>query len=109
MVGKKIQPDSEYSRGDTIIENDVWIGYKATIMPGVKVGNGAIIAAHAVVTKDVEPYTIVGGNPAKIIRQRFPNPVIEQLQKLCWWDWEASKITAHLEVLASGNIDQLRE
>ncbi|MBS0018320.1 MAG: CatB-related O-acetyltransferase [Arthrospira sp. SH-MAG29] len=106
---QKIQPDSEYTRGDTIIENDVWIGYKATIMPGIKVGNGAIIAAHAVVTKDVEPYTIVGGNPAKIIRQRFPDEVIEQLQKLSWWDWEASKITAHLEVLASGNIDQLRE
>lgn len=78
-------------------------------MPGIKVENGAIIAAHSVVTKNVEPYTIVGGNPAKIIRKCFPDEVIEQLQKLSWWDWEAAKITAHLEVLASGNIDKLRE
>lgn len=106
---EKIKPNAELIPKDTIVKNDVWIGYKATIMPGIQIGNGAIIAAQAVVTKDVEPYSIVGGNPAKIIRQRFPDEVIEILQKLCWWHWDRVKITRHLEVLSSGNIDKLRE
>ncbi|AGR41748.1 CatB-related O-acetyltransferase [Spiroplasma diminutum] len=76
----------EKIKGDTIIENDVWIGYGATIMPGIKIGNGAIIAAKSVITKDVEPYSIVGGNPAKLIRMRFEEEKIKELQKLKWWD-----------------------
>ncbi|MEZ4948175.1 MAG: CatB-related O-acetyltransferase [Saprospiraceae bacterium] len=74
-------------KGDTIIGNDVWIGYNATIMPGVKIGHGAIIASNATVTRDVAPYSIVGGNPAKEIRKRFSESEIEKLLNLAWWDW----------------------
>lgn len=79
-------------KGDTIIGNDVWIGNDVTIMPGVQIGNGAIIAAKSVVTRDVEPYTIVGGNPALLIRQRFSDEIIQKLQALQWWDWSIEKI-----------------
>ncbi|AUM62296.1 CatB-related O-acetyltransferase [Spiroplasma monobiae] len=74
------------SKGDTTVGNDVWIGYGATIMPGIKIGNGAIIAAKSVVTKNVEPYSIVGGNPAKLIRMRFDKNKINELEDLKWWD-----------------------
>jgi virginiamycin A acetyltransferase len=86
-------------RPDTIIGNDVWIGHRATIMPGVSVGDGAIIATNAVVTKDVPPYTIVGGNPAKVLRQRFPQEHIDELLQLKWWDWPLEKITKNLQWL----------
>ncbi len=89
-------------RGDTVIGNDVWIGYKATIMPGVRIGDGAIIATNATVVKDVRPYAVVGGNPAVEIRRRFSDEVIEKLLALRWWDWPPEKITAHLKVL-TGN------
>ncbi|MHA7843235.1 MAG: CatB-related O-acetyltransferase [Winogradskyella sp.] len=89
------------SKGDTIIGNDVWIGHDATIMPGVKIGDGAIIATKAVVTKDVEPYTIVGGNPAKPIKKRFSAATILKLLQLKWWDWDIEKITKNLEKLTS--------
>jgi virginiamycin A acetyltransferase len=102
------KPGSPAWKGDTVIQNDVWIGYDSTIMPGVKIGNGAVIAARAVVVKDVEPYTIVGGNPAKPIRKRFSDETIELLQKIKWWDWPIQKITAHLEILSSNNEEQLR-
>lgn len=95
------------SKGDTIIGNDVWIGYNATIMAGVKIGDGAIIATNSTVTKDVEPYTIVGGNPAREIRKRFPDDVIQTLLELKWWDWDAGKITKNVQYLTSNNIDQL--
>lgn len=95
------------SKGDTLVGNDVWIGYKATIMPGVKIGNGAIIASNATVTKDVPPYTIVGGNPAKLIRQRFPDATIERLQELSWWDWPIDQITRNVQHLTGGNVDAL--
>ena len=96
-------------KGDTIVGNDVWIGYEATIMPGVKIGDGAIVAAKSVVTKDVEPYTIVGGNPAKVIRKRFGDDVIQLLLKIKWWYWEAEKITENISILCSQDIERLKE
>ncbi|WP_297091402.1 CatB-related O-acetyltransferase [uncultured Draconibacterium sp.] len=92
------------NKGDTIIGNDVWLGHKATIMPGVKIGHGAIIASKAVVTKDVEPYSIVGGNPAKLIRKRFKPNEIEKLLELKWWDWDIQKITENLHLLTDKNL-----
>lgn len=89
------------TKGDTIIGNDVWIGHDATIMPGVYIGNGAIIASKAVVTKNVEPYTIVGGNPAKPIKKRFSEDTISKLLQLKWWDWDIEKITENVEKLTS--------
>ncbi|MBD1392424.1 CatB-related O-acetyltransferase [Mucilaginibacter sp. ZB1P21] len=95
------------NKGDTLIGNDVWIGYDATIMPGVKIGNGAIIAAKAVVTKDVPDYAVVGGNPARIIRKRYDDDQIARLNKIAWWNWSAEKITAHLKLINSVDIDAL--
>ena len=83
-------------KGDTIIGNDVWIGNNVTIMPGVKIGDGAVIGTNATVTKDVEPYSIVAGNPAKLIRKRFDDETIEFLLKLKWWDWAIDKIAANV-------------
>lgn len=94
-------------KGDTVIGNDVWIGYEATIMPGVKIGNGVIIAAKSVVTKDVPDYTVVGGNPAKIIRKRFHQNDIDRLLLIAWWNWSVEKITDNLELINSTNIDVL--
>lgn len=95
-------------KGDTIIGNDVWIGYGATIMAGVKIGDGAIIATKSVVTKDVEPYSIVGGNPAKTIRPRFPEQIIKELLEIRWWDWPIEKITKHVQRLTSNDIEKIR-
>lgn len=95
------------NKGDIVIGNDVWIGYEAVIMAGVHIGDGAIIAARAVVTKDVSPYTIVGGTPAKEIRKRFDAEVIQQLLKLKWWDWSADKIRKCLPCIAEGKMDEL--
>jgi len=97
------------TKGDTVIGNDVWIGYGATIMPGVSVGDGAIIATKSVVTKDVEPYSIVGGNPAKEIRKRFTEREIEELLEIRWWDWPIEKITRHVQKLTSKNIKGLKD
>ena len=94
-------------KGDTIVGNDVWIGYKSTIMPGVKIGDGAIIAAKSVVTNDVPPYTIVGGNPAKIIKPRFDDDTIKKLLEIAWWDWEIELISANLEQIVGSNIEEL--
>ncbi|GAA2272135.1 CatB-related O-acetyltransferase [Glycomyces scopariae] len=90
------------SRGDTTVGNDVWTGYNTTIMPGVTIGDGAIIASGAVVTADVAPYTIVGGNPAKPIRKRFGDAEIEQLLAAAWWDWPVELVTAHARTIMSG-------
>lgn len=87
------------TKGDTRIGNDVWIGFDVTIMPGVTIGDGAIIGSKSVVTKDVPPYTIVGGNPAKEIRKRFTEAQIEELLQLKWWDWPLEKITEQLDWL----------
>lgn len=94
-------------KGDTIIGNDVWIGYKATIMAGVTIGDGAIIATGAIVTKDVAPYTVVGGNPAKELKKRFSEKQIEKLLKIQWWNWDIEKITKHVQDLTSTNFDFL--
>lgn len=95
------------NKGDIVIGNDVWIGYEAVIMAGGHIGDGAIIAARAVVTKDVPPYTIVGGTPAKEIRKRFDTEVIQQLLKLKWWDWSTNKIRQCLPYIAEGKLDEL--
>ena len=95
-------------KGDLVIGNDVWIGYKTTIMAGVTIGDGAIIASNSVVTKDVEPYSIIGGNPAKLIRKRFPEDKINQLLESEWWNWEIEKITENVEHLTGKNFSFLK-
>ncbi|MDF3033826.1 MAG: CatB-related O-acetyltransferase [Alphaproteobacteria bacterium] len=100
-------PSMGKSRGDTVIGNDVWFGYGAFILPGIKIGDGAIIAAKAVVTKDVPPYTIVGGNPARVIRQRFDDNTIAFLQNLRWWDWPLDKITKYAVAIIEGDRETL--
>lgn len=95
-------------KGNTTVGNDVWIGYGATIMPGVKIGHGAIIATKSVVTKDVVPYSIVGGNPAKEIRKRFSAKEIADLLEISWWDWPIEKITAHTQNLTSNRVETLK-
>jgi virginiamycin A acetyltransferase len=95
------------NKGNTEIGNDVWIGFNATIMPGIKIGDGAIIASNATVTKDVEAYSIVGGNPAKEIKKRFTKEQTEKLIEIKWWDWDLEKITANVQKLTSGDIDNL--
>jgi virginiamycin A acetyltransferase len=96
------------SKGDTIIGNDVWIGYESLIMPGVKVGDGAIIAARAVVVKDIPPYTVAGGNPARPLKQRFSDAEIEQLLSIRWWDWDIAKITRNIDLIMGGDISLLQ-
>jgi virginiamycin A acetyltransferase len=91
------------------IGNDVTIGYEAIIMPGVKIGDGAIIQTRAVVTKDIPAYSVVGGNPANILRMRYPEYLVERLIDLAWWNWPIEKITRNLPLLASGNIQRLLE
>jgi virginiamycin A acetyltransferase len=101
-------PDCELPfKGDTIVGNDVWIGYESVIMPGVRIGDGAIVAASSIVVNNVPPYTIVGGNPAKIIKQRFTDEIINTLLKIAWWDWDIKKISAHLEKIVAADIDAL--
>lgn len=100
--------DAWDNKGDIIIGNDVWIGYEAVILSGVTIGDGAIIGARALVTKDIPPYTIVGGVPAKPIRKRFDNVTITKLLELKWWDWSEKQIKANLEIIQSGRIDELK-
>ena len=96
------------NRGDIVIGNDVWIGYEAVILSGVTIGDGAIIGTRAVVTKAVPPYTIVGGVPAKPIRKRFDEKVIEELLKIKWWDWTEEKIARNIENIKTGCIERLK-
>ena len=95
------------NRGDIVIGSDVWIGYEAVILSGVRIGDGAIIAARAVVTGDVEPYTIVGGVPAKPIRKRFDPETIHRLERLRWWDWPREKLRQMLPLLRRGDLTAL--
>ena len=95
-------------KGDTVIGNDVWIGYEAVMMPGVQVGDGVIIAAKSVVVSDIPPYTIFGGNPAKLIRQRFKDDVIQSLLEVAWWNWDVEKITRNLEKVVAADIEGLK-
>ena len=93
--------------GDTVVGNDVWIGAEAMVVPGVRIGHGAMIGSRALVTKDVEPYTIVGGNPAKPIRKRFPDEEIAMLLEMAWWDWPIEQIRDAMPLLCSGDIRAL--
>ncbi len=95
-------------KGDTVVGNDVWIGQNVTVMPGVHIGDGSIIAANSVVTKNVPPYHIAGGNPCKIIKKRFDDELIDYLLKLKWWDWSEEKIFKNLEVLCSSDLDKIK-
>lgn len=92
------------NKGDIVIGNDVWIGYDAVIMAGVTIGDGAIIGTRAVVAKDVEPYSIVGGIPAKEIRKRFSPDIIARLRKLQWWNWPPEKIQSIIQYIQNGNL-----
>ena len=94
---------------DTVIGSDVWIGQNVTIMPGVRIGDGAIIAANSVVTKDVPAYHIAGGNPCKIIKKRFDDDLINYLLTIRWWDWSAHKVFHNLETLCSGDLTRIKE
>jgi virginiamycin A acetyltransferase len=96
------------NKGDTIVANDVWFGFESTIMPAVKIGDGAIIGAKAVVVKEVPPYAIVGGNPAKILRMRFDEKTIEELLKIRWWDWSKEKITRNIKAIVGSDLDKLK-
>lgn len=95
------------SKGDVIIGNDVWIGFGSTILSGVNIGDGAVIAARSLITKNVPPYSIVGGVPAKIIKLRFSEDIIKKLLKLSWWNWSDKKIRLHISILCSNNITKL--
>lgn len=95
-------------KGDTVVGNDVWIGQNVTVMPGIHIGDGAIIAANSVVTKDVPAYCVVGGNPSKIIRKRFDDTLIDYLLKLKWWDWDADKIFRNMDALCSGDLQLIK-
>jgi virginiamycin A acetyltransferase len=96
-------------KGDTVIGNDVWFGFESVVMPGVKIGNGAVIGTRAVVTKDVEPYAIVVGSPAKIVKKRFSDESIEKMEKISWWDWPIELITENLHHIRHGDYDRLLE
>ena len=96
------------NKGDIVVGNDVWIGYEAVILAGVHIGDGAVIGARAVVTKDVLPYTVAGGIPAKPIRRRFPEKMAAALQQLKWWDWPQEKIAENLEAIRLGRLQNLR-
>ncbi len=97
------------NKGNIEIGNDVWIGYNATIMAGVKIGDGAIIATNSTVVSDVEPYSIVGGNPAREIKKRFSPEIIERLLKLQWWNWDIEKITKNVQNLTDLDLDKLKK
>lgn len=97
------------NKGNIEIGNDVWIGYNATIMAGVKIGDGAIIATNSTVVSDVEPYTIVGGNPAREIKKRFSPEIVERLLKLQWWNWDIEKITENVQNLTDLDLEKLEK
>ena len=95
-------------KGDTVIGNDVWIGQNATIMPGVHIGDGAIIGANSLVSKDVEPYTIVAGNPIRVIRKRFDDELIDLLERFKWWDKSIEEINNLIPLLSNGDLEKVR-
>lgn len=100
--------DAWDNKGDIVVGNDVWIGYEAVILSGVKIGDGAIIGARAVVTKDVEPYSVVGGIPARLIKKRFSDETIKQLENIKWWDWKPEDVKSNISAIQSGNIKNLK-
>ncbi|WP_018476550.1 CatB-related O-acetyltransferase [Pontibacter roseus] len=105
---EKINDGAAYPhKGDTVVENDVWIGYEAVLMPGVRIGNGAIVATKAVVTKDVPDYAIVAGNPAQVVKMRFAPDKVEKLLQIAWWDWAPEKISRNLETIHAADVEAL--
>lgn len=94
-------------RGDTIVGHDVWFGYRITVMPGVRIGNGAVIASGSVVVSDVPDYGVVGGNPARLLRRRYDEDDIRRLLALAWWDWPLPHLTEHVHTVMSGTVDDL--
>jgi len=100
---------SQELRGDTVVGNDVWIGMEALIMPGVTIGHGAIVAARAVVSRDVPPYSIVAGNPAKVVKTRFDPETVERLLAVAWWDWPVDKVTRNLDAIRGADISRLEQ
>ncbi|TCN39309.1 virginiamycin A acetyltransferase [Kribbella orskensis] len=96
-------------RGDTVVGNDVWFGYGAMVMPGVRIGHGAIVASGAVVVDEVPDYAIVGGNPAKVIRKRFSDEEIARLLAVAWWDWAPEKVTRNVRKIMAGSVTELEE
>lgn len=94
-------------KGDTVVGHDVWLGYDALIMPGVRIGHGAVVAARSVVTGDVPPYAIVGGNPARVLKHRFDEATVAALLDIAWWTWSAEKITRHLPLIANADLPAL--
>ncbi|MCI8808749.1 MAG: Vat family streptogramin A O-acetyltransferase [Oscillibacter sp.] len=95
-------------KGDTVVGNDVWFGQNVTVLPGIHIGDGAIIAANSVVAKDVPPYCVAGGNPSRVIRQRFNEDLTAYLLELKWWDWPADKIFRNLDALCSGDLSRIQ-
>jgi virginiamycin A acetyltransferase len=96
-------------KGDTVVGNDVWIGYDVLVMPGVHIGDGAIVSSRSVVTADVAPYSVVGGNPARQLKERFAPAAAARLQAIAWWDWPVEQITANLALIVSGDIEALAQ
>jgi virginiamycin A acetyltransferase len=103
------QSENTFSKGDVIIGNDVWIGIDSLILSGVRIGDGAVIGAHSVVTHDVEPYTVTAGNPARAVRKRFDQETIDKLIKIHWWDWEFQRVKENLPLLLSDNLKEFIE
>jgi len=103
----KVPPKAQKLKGDTVIGNDVWIGAEAMIMPGLKIADGAVIGARSLVTKNVGPYEIWGGNPAKLVKKRFSEEEIEKLLQIQWWNWSIEKIKANLHLIRSKNVHEL--
>jgi virginiamycin A acetyltransferase len=97
------------SRGNTVVGNDVWFGYQAMIMPSVTIGDGAVVAAGSVVTTDVPPFGVVGGNPARLIRRRFDETGVQQLLRAAWWNWPVDAITQHARTIMAGTPAELLE
>ena len=107
---ERVTPKSEEfpHKGDTVVGHDVWLGYQSMVMPGVQIGHGAIVATQSLVVRDVEPYTIVGGNPARQLKQRFDQDTIEELLAIAWWDWNIEKISRNLEAIVAADINALK-
>lgn len=100
-------PEELPFKGDTVVGDDVWLGFEALVMPGVRIGSGAIVAARAVVSADVPPYAVVGGNPARVLRMRYDAATIGRLLRIAWWDWDAARVTRHLEKIVGTDLDAL--
>ena len=107
---ERVTPKSEEfpQKGDTVVGHDVWLGYQSMVMPGVNIGHGAMIATQSLVVKDVQPYTIVGGNPARCLKQRFDQNIIDELLTIAWWDWDIEKISRNLEAIVAADINTLK-